>query len=217
MVVAASSCPFDFRMDRAPRELGVPCFQFEGPMEPSKQNSLKKYVVVLSQDERAKLEKMLDASTLSSRIAKRCKTLLRADEGLSDVQIAADVNCSINCVANLRKRFVTEGIERAIYDAHRSGAPNKFTNEQLIAIKELASSEPPADRTSWTLQLLRKEAVARGIVKSISIGRMHALIKDNLNSAPKSASSENSQPRSEVHKSNGQVEKGVQTATTSQV
>ena len=200
-------------------------------MEPTKQNTLKKYVVVLSQSERGMLENMLTAETISSRIAKRCKTLLRADEGFSDVQVAAQMNCSINCVANLRKRYVTEGIERAIYDAHRSGAPNKFTSEQLTAIKELATSKPPADRNSWTLQLLRKEAVARGIVKSISIGRMHALIKDNLNSPPNPTSSESSQPRSEAPRSeaprseaprseapqsNGQAEKHAPTATTGQ-
>ena len=185
-------------------------------MEPTKQNTLKKYVVVLSQSERGMLENMLTAETISSRIAKRCKTLLRADAGFSDVQVAAHVNCSINCVANLRKRYVTEGIERAIYDAHRSGAPNKFTSEQLIAIKELATSKPPADRNSWTLQLLRKEAVARGIVKSISIGRMHALIKDNLNRFPGPTSSETSQPRSEAHQSNGGAEMHTSTATTGQ-
>lgn len=163
-------------------------------MEPSKHSSLKKYVVVLSNDERVMLENMLVSPTISSRIAKRCKTLLRADAGLSDVQIASDVSCSINCVANLRKRFVTEGIDRAIYDAHRSGAPNKFTKDQLVAIRDLAKSEPPAGRSGWTLQLLRNEAVARGIVKSISIGRMHALIKDD----PSSPTPSNDSPEAEA-------------------
>lgn len=175
-------------------------------MEPSKQSSLKKYVVVLSNDERVMLQNLLSSGTISSRIAKRCKTLLQADSGLSDLQIASEVSCSINCVANLRKRFVTEGIDRAIYDAHRSGAPNKFTKAQLVAIRDLAKSEPPAGRSTWTLQLLRNEAVARGIVKSISIGRMHALIKDDL----ASPSPANKSPKTEAP----ETESGDHASTT---
>ena len=56
-------------------------------------------------------------------------------------------------------------------DEPRSGAPPKFTPEQVVAIVALAC-EPPADSerpiSHWTPTELAAEAIKRGIVDSIS-------------------------------------------------
>ena len=105
--------------------------------------------------------------------------MLLAEQGKTDKEIAKTIGCSINCVANLRKRFATNGFERALYDAPRSGAPTKFSEKQLAAVVALANEPPPNGVKNWTLDKLCKAAVSRGIVSSISIGKMHQLLKLN--------------------------------------
>jgi transposase len=44
--------------------------------------------------------------------------LLKADEGLTDQQVMAALDVSRPCVERIRKRFVADGMERALVDPH---------------------------------------------------------------------------------------------------
>jgi transposase len=71
-------------------------------------------------------------------------------------------------IRRVRKRFCTEGVERALHDAPRSGAPATFTARQRQQVIALACSEPPEGRLRWTLELLCQHAAEQGIVESVS-------------------------------------------------
>ena len=115
------------------------------------------------------------------RILRRCRMLLLADQDVTDADIAEEIGCSLNCVSGCRKRYVQYGLSRALYDAPRSGARPKFTDEQLQAITEMAASNPPEGKKRWTIELICKEAVRREIVESISSGTVYALLKSHDN------------------------------------
>jgi transposase len=94
--------------------------------------------------------------------------LLKSDEGLTDEEIAEDVELSTRAIADIRKRFSQGGWERAVFDAPRPGGPATFTSKQRQQVVALACSDPPDGRSRWTLELLSEQAVARGFVSSIS-------------------------------------------------
>ena len=135
--------------------------------------------LVLTEDERAQLEGILRKGTHPARLMRRCQILLKAEQGLPNSAIAEHVRCALTSVANVRRRFAEGGLETALYDAPRPGAPAKFSEEQVRALAELAASPPPDARKRWTISLLCAAAVERGIVGSISVGSMHSLLKAN--------------------------------------
>ena len=81
----------------------------------------KTYLINLSDTERDQLEEMTRKGSLKARQFKRAMILLKAEEGLSDPQIMAAVKVSRPCVERIRKRFVLDGIERALNEDPRPG------------------------------------------------------------------------------------------------
>ena len=132
----------------------------------------------LSDDEKSFLDSILRKGSHPARLMRRCQILLKAGQGLSNKAIAEHVSCSVASVNNVRKRFLEGGLDRALYDAPRPGAPAKFSEEQIAQILALANEQPPRGSDRWTVELLCQEAASRGIVASISIGRMHSLLKE---------------------------------------
>jgi len=100
---------------------------------------------------------------------RRCQILLKSDSGCTDEEIAEHVGCSTRNIRAVRKRFCEEGLERAMYDAPRSGRPPEFTERQQQQVIALACSEPPAGRVRWTLELLCEHAVKENFVESLSV------------------------------------------------
>src|SRR5512143_1228296 len=86
----------------------------------------KKYVINLSDEERQRLLEMTRKGTLKARQFKRAMILLKADEGLTDEQIVAALNVSRPCVERIRKRYVSDGIERALSEDPRPGQRRKL-------------------------------------------------------------------------------------------
>ena len=141
----------------------------------------KKHQIVLNDVQRNDLRRRLEMQTGPGRELRRARILLMAESGYTDKEISSAVKCSIVCVANLRKRFAESGFERALYDAPRSGAPQRFTQQQLDSIVDMANGDPPIGFDRWTLELICVESAKRGIVDSISIGRVYKLMKGARN------------------------------------
>ena len=60
----------------------------------------------------------------------------------------------------------TGGLQRAVYDAPRSGKPPEFTVKQRQQVIALACTDPPEGCARWTLELLCEHAVKHGFVES---------------------------------------------------
>ena len=151
---------------------------------------VKKHIVRLDAADHAELTRLIEQG--SERTQRRCHCLLLCDQGMTDSEVAAQVNYSVNGVANLRKRFCEGGITRAVIDAARVGAPNKFSPDQLLEIVALGMTPPPEGSQRWTIELLADEAAKRGIVEKISIGRVYDLLKEH-NQLPQQSDPEKSE------------------------
>ena len=89
----------------------------------AKQIAVKRYVVMLSDDERERLDGLIHAGKYSARLLTKARILLKADaseagEGWRDSQIAAALDTSIDTVARTRQQLVEEGLEAVLVRKH---------------------------------------------------------------------------------------------------
>ena len=80
---------------------------------------VKKYVVKLSSQERARLEALIGSGKRSAQLITKARILLKADtseagEGWTDREIAAALDTSLNTVGNVRRQLVEEGFEATL-------------------------------------------------------------------------------------------------------
>ena len=85
-----------------------------------------KYTVKLTESGRAHLKDVGHKGKSSVRKVKRALALVKADEGMSDPSIAEALSVSVPTVARLRKRFVVEGMDRALNERPRGGRSRKL-------------------------------------------------------------------------------------------
>jgi len=143
---------------------------------------MKEHIVCLKDEARQRLQELVRSGTRSVRVVRRASILLKSDEGFTDEEIAEHVDCSDRTVRSVRKRFCTEGLDRALYDAPRSGAPPTFTPRQQQRVVALACTDPPEGRTRWTLELLCERArFVRDLLRRYPKARRIHLVLDNLN------------------------------------
>jgi transposase len=100
-----------------------------------------------------------------ARHLKRALVLRYADEGYSDAEIHDLTNASIAPIERVRAKFVRGGLEWALADERRSGAPAKLDGKQEAFLIALACSAPPTGHSSWTMQLLADRLVKLQIVE----------------------------------------------------
>ena len=107
----------------------------------------------------------------------RARILLLSYSGKTDEEIRKTLDVSVWTPQNVRKRYVKEGIQRALYDAPRSGQPKTTTAREEAEIIAIACTEPDIGSCKWTLNLLtqkvksefkdRKKPVSRGTIYNI--------------------------------------------------
>ena len=133
----------------------------------------KKYIVRLSDEERAVCQGVIKKLKGSSEKVRRAQILLKADAdgpGWSDERIAEAFNCRVQTVENIRKRLVLESFEQALERKKRTDPPTppKLDGDAEAKLIAMRLGRPPAGYGHWTLKLLADELVALEVVDSIS-------------------------------------------------
>jgi transposase len=128
----------------------------------------KKFVVKLKAGERGRLEQRLRGGQWSVRKTKRAQILLSADQGRTQEDIAAGVQCSRGMVQRICQRYCEEGLEAALAERPRPGGQVKLTPRVEAHLVALACSDAPEGRECWTMQLLADRLVSLHLVDSIS-------------------------------------------------
>ena len=136
-----------------------------------------RYRVKLTESERDYLNDVGHKGKSSVRKVKRALALVKADEGMSDANIAEALSISVPTVARLRKRFVVEGMDRARNERPRGGRTRKLSGKQEAHLIAVACSEAPEGYTHWTLRLLAGKVVELGYSESISPETVRQILK----------------------------------------
>ena len=142
---------------------------------------MKKYIVRLSEEERAHLEEVVKRLKGSSQKVKRAQILLKADiEGSNwpDEKIAEAFDCRRQTVEEVRERLVTKGFDVALNGKKRLHPPRAklLSGEQEAQLIAMRLGAPPAGYGNWTLTLLKNEMIALEIVETIS----HETVRQTL-------------------------------------
>ena len=142
----------------------------------------KLYRVGLTQDEREHLLGITRRGKSSGREVKRSLILCKADEGLTDQQVAEALMVGPSTVGRVRQHFVEGGLERALDDLPRPGQRRKLDGKQESHLVAVACSSAPEGHTRWTLRLLADQAVKLELTDSISRETVRQVLKETNSS-----------------------------------
>ena len=136
-----------------------------------------KYKVELNESERTHLKQMASRGETSARKVKRALVLLKADEGMTDRDIASGLLISASTVGRVRTRFVKEELDSALNERPRPGQKRKLDGRQEAHLIAIACSDAPEGHADWTIQLLADKVVAMGFAESISLETVRQILK----------------------------------------
>ena len=155
----------------------------------------KTLAINLTETERQGLEKLVKRHTVGQQIALRGRIILAAAEGQTHVQIAEQLQVTVDTVRLWRQRWLDLApislddlsIEERLQDLPRPGAPARLTADQVCQIMALAC-EKPADSerpiSQWTSREIADEVIKRGIAERISPRHAARLLKRRQSQTP---------------------------------
>jgi poly-gamma-glutamate capsule biosynthesis protein CapA/YwtB (metallophosphatase superfamily) len=155
----------------------------------AKQPVVKKYIVKLSDDERERLNSLIQKGKAPARQLLKARILLKADaselgEAWSDSQIAGALDTSIDTIARARQQLVEGGLDAALTRKHSPNSARKriFDGAAEAKLIALACSPPPKGRKRWTLTLLETAVVQLNIVDRASDNTISRTLKKTRSS-----------------------------------
>ena len=147
----------------------------------------KTYIINLSDDERAELQKTIHNKKTSKTILKRCQILLELDEvhgtGNTHAQIAHSYAVCPSTITNIVQSYVKNGITNIVrynINPNSSAARRKLDGRTEAHIIQMACGPVPEGHSRWTLRLLEEKV---RVELHVSVGKdtiRHALKKMNF-------------------------------------
>jgi len=143
---------------------------------------MKKYLVRLTDEERAALKGLVSKGKAAAHKIKHAHILLQVDAAgpaWTDEQTAKAWRCHTNTVRNVRRRLVEQGIEAALERKPREKPPRpRVLDGQAEAhLIALACGEAPEGHARWTLMLLADKLVELKVVESVSYRTVQRVLK----------------------------------------
>ncbi len=123
------------------------------------------------------LTTLLRRGTTTARTQTRARTLDLLHHGEHPEAIASTLQVSVQTVFNVKRRYLTGGLDDALFDRARSGRPIEIDGTQRAKITALACSTPPAGHARWTLRLLADKAVELEYCDHVSHNAVKEILK----------------------------------------
>lgn len=127
-----------------------------------------KHTIRLSDDEVITLQSITKKGTHKARVVIRARILLLTHRGVAKNEVAGRLDIDRGTVQNIRDKYREGGLDCALSDAPRPGAPGKITEKVEAHLVAIACSDPPKGYDSWTLEMLRQRLVKDKKLESIS-------------------------------------------------
>ena len=120
---------------------------------------MKRYIVTLTDSERAQLEAITRKRKADSDVVKRAFALLVADANqpnpATDQLIQQTYQLSLRTIERLRQRFVEDGLQMVLTGKKRTVfKPKTFDGAVEAHLIALRCSQPPTGHARWTIQVL---------------------------------------------------------------
>jgi transposase len=120
-----------------------------------------KVALILTDDERVRLDSLAHRSRTAPHIARRARLILACADGHHNKTVAKRLRMSQTTVCKWRARFLSDRLD-GLYDEPRPGAPRRITDEQIEQVIVRTLEETPRGATHWS---------SRGMAKASGLGR----------------------------------------------
>jgi transposase len=129
-----------------------------------------KVPLVLTDDERAKLQSWANRPTSSQRLALRARIVLSCAEGKDNQVVAQTLRITTQTVGKWRSRFVQDRLE-GLTDEPRPGTPRSINDSQIEDVITKTLESKPEDATHWSTRSMAKRT---GLSQSAIVRIWHA-------------------------------------------
>jgi len=142
-----------------------------------------KYVIELSDQDKAKLIDIVTKGKSPARTILRANILLasdrRSEKYMTVSEISKAYHTTPTTVQNVRSSYCEKGLEATINRKKRKTppVPAKVTGEVEAHVIALACGEPPEGYSKWTLRLLANKTIELGYIDSISHVTVSTILK----------------------------------------
>lgn len=124
------------------------------------------------------LKSLIKSGSNKARVLSRARVLLLSHAGKTPTEICEHLDIkALRTVQNIKERYLSGGLDQALYDRPRPGAPTKFEGKHRAELTALACTEAPEGHSRWTLRLLADKAVELGLVEEISHNHVGEILK----------------------------------------
>lgn len=139
----------------------------------------KRWIVNLTVDERVALEQLVKRERVSGVKRQRANILLKADDGLTDQEIAEELEVGLVTVERVRKRCCERGVAACLdrKPQDNPSRPRKLDGASEAHLVRLACSPPPPGRARWTVALLADKLVELKMFDTVSASTVQRGLK----------------------------------------
>ena len=145
---------------------------------------MKKYIVTLSEDERKTLDELSSKGKHGAQEILNALILLACDKGefqtkrSTNEEISRILNISKRKIDRVKKRFVEEGLDRALNRRTGNRVYDKKIDGDFEAhLVALSCSEAPEGFARWSLRLLADKSVELGYIDTVSHESIRRVLK----------------------------------------
>jgi len=131
-----------------------------------------------SKKELVGLYAILRRGTHNTHIITRARILVLTMKGGGKDGVASQLGIGGSTVQRTRDHYRQEGLDRALYDAPRSGHPPKLNEKAEAHLVALACGKAPKGRDHRTLELLQKQTIRDKSVANISTAALWKRLKN---------------------------------------
>jgi len=131
----------------------------------------------LKPEDRRVLEQFRSKGWHRSREINRAHILLALDEKVSESTIMTVLGVGRTAIWRTRSAYAEKGLDYALDDAGRTGAPRHYETDHQAKVVALACSQAPAGAQRWTIKLLTQAARTEPGMKKISRESIRRFLK----------------------------------------
>lgn len=136
----------------------------------------------LTNKDRKALDECRSKGLRHAREVNRAHILAALDEKVPEAVICQVLGVGRTAIWRTRAAYLEGGLQCALRDEQRPGAPRRYETDVEAQVTALACSKPPAGAKRWTLVLLEQEARRRPGMQHISRETIRRLLKKTASS-----------------------------------
>jgi len=138
---------------------------------------MRQTTLVLKPEDREKLQIFRSKGLHHAREVNRAHILLALDRRVPETAIQSMLGVGRTAIWRTRSAYCERGLDFALYDAPRPGAPRDYQTDQETKVVALVCSQPPQGAKRWTLRLLTQAARKESGMKHISRESIRRFLK----------------------------------------